>query len=429
MHPSDSMPSRGEADSTEFRPLEGIRVIDLTGSIAGPWCSQILGALGADVIKVEHPIRGDDTRSWGPPFFGDESATFLAVNANKRSIGVDLKSDAGRDLILRLSRDADVFVQNLRPGLCEELGLGYEELTGVNPTIVYCSVSAFGSVGPLREQPGYDPLMQAFAGLMSITGNPGDPPVRNGVSVVDQGTGMWAVIGILAALRARELGAGPQLVETSLYEAALNWLPYQLLGYVATKIVPEPAGSGIAMIAPYESFQTADRWIMVAAGNDRLFQSLCRALALPDLADDSRFRTNADRVAKRAALHEALATRFLAETSATWLAALAAVGIPAAPVQGLDAVVGHPQTAALGILQELPDVGLHEPGLVAPPLSVDGRRVRHSRSAPSLSEDSREILRDLGLTDADIAEMAHAGVIALADRSDRELTSAGRGAQ
>jgi crotonobetainyl-CoA:carnitine CoA-transferase CaiB-like acyl-CoA transferase len=394
-----------------FAPLDGLRVLDCTTSLAGPYCTLVLGALGADVVKVEHPERGDDTRAWGPPFWNGESAVFLAANASKRSLAVDLKQPAGLEAVLRVAGRADVFVQNLRPGLAERIGLGFEPLAARNPRIVYCTIGAFGPSGPLRDQPGYDPLMQAAGGIMSVTGEAGREPARAGVSVVDQGTGMWAVIAILAALRARDRGAGAQLVDTSLYETAVNWLPYQLVGYLGSGNVPRPMGTALGIISPYQAFETADGWMMVAAANDRQFASLCDELGRPDLVEDPRFRTNPDRVHHRDELAATLADRLRGERTVVWLGRLAAAGVPAAPVQDLAQVVADAQTEALGLLQPLPHPAVPELRLVALPLRAGGERVRHRTPSPALGEHTGEILAEAGYTPAEIDALRAAGAV------------------
>ncbi|MDQ3889730.1 MAG: CoA transferase [Actinomycetota bacterium] len=385
-----------------FSPLAGIRVLEVTTSLAGPYCTLILGALGADVVKVEPPGRGDDTRGWGPPFWNGESAMYLAANAGKRSLALDLRSPDGRAAVLRLAERTDVFVQNLRPGLIDRLGLGFDDVSGRNPRVVYCSIGAFGARGPLRHDPGYDPLMQAAGGIMSVTGEPDGPPLRAGVSVVDQATGMWGVIAVLAALRARDEGAAAQLVDLSLYETAVSWLPYQIAGYLASGKIPRRLGSALGIIAPYQAFPAADGWLMVAAGNDRLFAALCRELDVPELADDPRFRTNADRVAHRDELASLLAERFRAEPWATWLARLRAAGVPAAPIQDVAEVVADEQTAALGLLQELSHPAIPALRLVAPPVSVDEERLSYGRRPPALGEHSREVLQEAGYSEREI---------------------------
>jgi crotonobetainyl-CoA:carnitine CoA-transferase CaiB-like acyl-CoA transferase len=394
-----------------FSPLAGVRVLDFTTSLAGPYCTLVLGALGADVLKIEHPERGDDTRTWGPPFWNGVSATYLALNANKRSLAVDLKRAPGLEVVLRLAASADVFVQNMRPGLAERVGLGFDAVRERNPRVVYCSIGAFGRVGPLRHQPGYDPLMQAAGGIMSVTGEPGRPPTRAGVSVVDQGTGLWSTIAILAAIRARDAGAGAQLIDTSLYETAVNWLPYQIVGYLGSGEVPRPMGSGLGIIAPYEAFAARDAWVMIAAGNDRQFAALCEALGDRELAVNPRFRTNPDRVRNREELAGRIGERFATEEAATWLARLDAAGVPAAPVQDLAQVLAHEQTQALGVLQPLPHPEVAELRLVAPPFSVRGDRVRHTTPAPALGEHSEEILGEVGYRPEEIDELRAAGVI------------------
>jgi crotonobetainyl-CoA:carnitine CoA-transferase CaiB-like acyl-CoA transferase len=371
-----------------FAPLDGIRVLDFTTSIAGPWCTQILGALGADVLKIEHPDGGDDTRSWGPPFWDGESTAFLAMNANKRSVVLDLKSDEGRSDALGLADDADVIVENLRPGTLARLGLSFDEVSARNDRIVYCSIGAFGVAGPLKSLPGYDPLMQAASGIMSLTGEPDGAPVRAGVSVVDQGAGLWAVVGILSALCARERGAGAQLVGTSLYETALNWVPYQLLGYLATGSSPRRMGSALAMLAPYEAFATQDGEVVIAAANDRLFARLCDALGLPELATEPRFAANADRVANRDALHTVIADLTARATTTDLLERLQCAGVPAAPVQDIAQVASDPQTQALHVRQAMPHAVIDNLELIALPLSVNGKRVRHHSAPPAFGEHS-----------------------------------------
>jgi crotonobetainyl-CoA:carnitine CoA-transferase CaiB-like acyl-CoA transferase len=392
-------------------PLEAVRVLDLTTSLAGPYCTLILAALGADVVKVERPGTGDDTRTWGPPFWEGESAMYLAMNAGKRSLAIDLKAPEGLEAIQRIAAGSDVFVQNLRPGVAERLGLGFDQVSSANPRVVYCSITAFGASGPLADRPGYDPLMQAAAGIMSVTGEPGRAPVRAGISVVDQGTGMWAALAIVAALGNRDRAGVAQLVETSLYETAVNWLPYQLAGYLASGEVPEPLGSALAVIAPYEAFATADGLVMIAAGNDRLFAALCEVLGLPELVSDLRFRTNPDRVANRAALASEIAAKVRTEESSAILQRLDRAGVPAAPVQNLAEVAAHPQTQALGLLQPLEHARIEGLRLVALPLSVRGRRFEHSSAPPAFGEHSAELLREAGYDEAEIKRLRTLGVV------------------
>ena len=272
--------------------LKGIRVVDLTRNLAGPYCTMLLADLGADVVKIEQPGAGDDTRSWAPPLWGGVSATFLAANRNKRSVAVDLDRPEGVELVRQLARDADVLVESFRPGSLERRGLGYEAMREANPRLVYCSVSAFGQEGPLSDRPGYDPVIQAHTGILSVTGESDGPPVRLGVAAIDLGTGLWASIGILAALTARnETGAGSR-VETSLYEVATWWLSYQIAGFLGSGVLPHRKGTQAPFISPYEVFEASDGGIMVAAANDRLFVALCEVLERTDLLSDARFATN-----------------------------------------------------------------------------------------------------------------------------------------
>jgi crotonobetainyl-CoA:carnitine CoA-transferase CaiB-like acyl-CoA transferase len=396
-----------------FQPLAGIRVVDLTSSIAGPYCGLILAGLGADVVKLEHPERGDDARSWGPPFWNGESVAFLAMNASKRSLGVDVKSTEGAAVVHRLVERADVFVQSLRPGLAERLGFAFEQLAAANSRLVYCTIGAFGTVGPRSDQPGYDPLMQAAGGMMSVTGEPGRPPVRAGFSAVDQGTGMWAAIAILGALMNRDAVGRAQLIDTSLFETAVNWVPYQTAGYLGTGKTPRPMGSGISMLAPYEAFRARDGWVMLGAGNDRLFASLCEALGVAELADDPRFLTNADRVEHREELAAELSERVARQDAATVLSRLEAAGVPAAPVQDIAQVVTDEQTAALGLLQPLDHPAIPDLRLVGLPLSFDGERIAYRSPPPALGEHSAEILREVGYSEDEIAALRERGIVRL----------------
>jgi crotonobetainyl-CoA:carnitine CoA-transferase CaiB-like acyl-CoA transferase len=292
--------------------------------------------MGAEVIKVERPGRGDDARAWAPPWWGDESSAFMAFNRNKKSLALDLKHDAGRAVLRRLVGRADVFVQSLRAGVIGELGLDFSSAAALNPRLVYCSITAFGTRGPLADRPGYDPLMQAYAGMMSINGHPGAEPARVGTSIVDMGTGMWAALGIVAALRQRETTGRAIEVTTALFETALMWVSYQAMGYLASGEVPEPQGSGTLMIAPYQAFRVVDGYVMIAAGSDALFARLASALGVPELARDPRFIDNPTRVANRAVLVEAN-TALTTVTKAHYLhEALGSAQLPIPPIIRVD---------------------------------------------------------------------------------------------
>jgi crotonobetainyl-CoA:carnitine CoA-transferase CaiB-like acyl-CoA transferase len=394
-----------------FRPLAGTRVVDVTTSIAGPYCAEILAALGADVVKVERPDTGDDGRAWGPPFWNGESAMFLAVNAGKRSLAVSLADERGREAVVRLVDQSDVFLQSLRPGLAERLGLGAEELRARNARLVYCSIGAYGNVGPLAEEPGYDALMQAAGGLISMTGEPGRPGVRVGSSLVDMGTGMWAALGIASALLERERTGRGALVDTSLYETALAYIGYHLVGYFADGTVPTGQGTVFPMVAPYQVFPTRDGELMVAAGNDRLFRLLCSVLDLPELANDERFRTNPDRVRNRNELVELVAARLRERETRDWQERLRAAGVPAAPVADVADIVAAEQTNALGFLQPVEHASIPELQLPALPLSFDRERATHASAPPLVGEHTTEILDEIGYSAEEVAALARDRVI------------------
>jgi crotonobetainyl-CoA:carnitine CoA-transferase CaiB-like acyl-CoA transferase len=385
--------------TTVFAPLAGVRVVDVTSSLAGPYCTEILGALGADVVKVEHPDRGDEARAWGTPFFEGSSVMFYAANLNKRSLALDLKR--GRDVLLRLVDSADVFLQSLRPGTAARFGFGAEELRARKPDLIYCDIGAFGRSGPLKDLPGYDPLLQAFGGIISVTGEPDRPGVRVGASIVDQGTGMWAALGVLAAL----LAGGGHTVDVSLFETVVGLLPYQLTSYLAGGGVPGRHGTAFPLIAPYQVFGALDGDLMIAAGNDGLFTRLCAALDLDALASDPRFATNPDRVSRRGELAELIGKRIEGERRADVLARLEKAGVPAAPVNDVGQVAEHEQTAELGLIQPMP-----EP-TVALPLSLDGERVQHRSAPPRLGEHTVEILEELGYSVEEIAALEAEHVI------------------
>ena len=392
-------------------PLAGLTVLDLTQNVAGPYCTQILGDLGADVVKVERPGRGDETRAWAPPMWGPEGALFLSFNRNKRSLALDVKAPAARPVLERLVRRSDILVQSFRPGNAEALGFGAAQAHALNPRLVYCAVTAFGTRGPLREHPGYDPMMQGYSGFMRLTGHPGQAPVRAGTSMVDMGTGMWAALGVLAALAERtRTGVGTE-VGTALFDTALAWIPYQLMGYLGTGEVPQPQGSGAAMIVPYQAFPTADGWLMITTPTDALFGRLCETLGCPDLAVDPRYRTNPDRVRHRATLIPVLEARTQPLPSAVLLERLRAAGVTAGPVQSVDQVVADPQTKASEMLAPTPRPDIPDLATVALPVRFGDQRLAPRRPPPRVGEHTIDVLGELGFGSGEMGELKAQGVV------------------
>jgi crotonobetainyl-CoA:carnitine CoA-transferase CaiB-like acyl-CoA transferase len=372
-------------------PLSGVTVVELGHSVAAPYACEILGDLGADVIKIEK-ADGDDARNWAPPYWGAMSATFQSLNRNKRSAVVNLKDPAERECLRRLILErADVVIQNLRPGSAAEFGLDADTLRALKPALIYCTIGAFGAAGPLKDRPGYDPLMQAFGGLMSVTGEPEQQPVRVGTSIIDMASGMWSVIGVLAALFQRGGGGAGASIDTSLYETALGWMCYHAANYQASGELPKRQGSGAAMIVPYRGYASKDGFIVIAAGNDKLFASLATLLGHPEWIDDPRFRTNPDRVANQDVLYRRIEELVAQRTSKEWQEILDAAGVPSAPMQTIAEVLAHPQTKALAMLQPSPDGAIELLGL---PISFDGVRPPFRRSPPALGAHTTDIMEE-----------------------------------
>jgi crotonobetainyl-CoA:carnitine CoA-transferase CaiB-like acyl-CoA transferase len=371
-------------------PLAGLCAVEIGHSVAAPYAGMILAELGAEVVKVENPKGGDAARGWGPPFSEGAATCFHAFNRGKRGVTIDLGNPRDVEALRRLVLGrADVLLSNLKFGALDRYGLAAEALLSEKPGLVWCNIGAFGTKGPLRERPGYDPMMQAYGGLMSLLGEEGRPPVRVGVSIIDIATGLWAAIGILAALRERDRTGRGGVVDASLFETTLAWMTLPIATYLANGEVPRRFGSGIEQIVPYQAFVAADGHIMVAAGNDNLFRRLAAAVGRPGLAEDPRFRNNADRVENRAALIAILDGIFAAEPIAIWARRLEAAGIPNGPIQSIDQVVADPQTAALGMIQRMPGSAL---SLIGLPLSFDDTRPPLTKLAPTLGEDNRAIL-------------------------------------
>lgn len=369
---------------TDAMPLEGLTVVEISTSVAGPAAGHILADLGAVVIKVETPGTGDDARSWGPPFEDGSAPVFHTLNRNKRSATVDFKNPEHCAALRSFIHDhADIVLQNIRPGLVARYGLDAETIRAARPDLIYCNLTACGACGPLQMRPGYDPLMQACAGIMSVTGHADADPVRVGPSIVDQGAGMWSVIGILAALHSKSATGIGAVVDTSLYETAIAWVPAQIATMRASGKVPGKIGTENAGMAPYRAYRAADGWIVIAAANNNLFAKMCTAFDRTDWLADPRFESNQARVVNRIALNDEVA-KCVGMHNIDWIQdVLDAVGVPNAPVKSLDQVVKDPQFEALGILQPVADGGRPLVGL---PISFDGTRPPLRTSSPELGE-------------------------------------------
>lgn len=371
-------------------PLQGIVVIEFGHSVAAPFAGQVLADLGAEVIKIEKP-DGDDARKWGPPFVDGAAATFQALNRSKRSVVADLRDPCDRKALLELIHErADVVLQNLRPGQVDSLDLGSEAILRLKPSLIYCNLGAFGTKGPLAGHAGYDPLMQAFGGIMSVVGEEGWPSVRVGPSIIDIGTGMWAVIGIQSALLRRHATGSGGLVDVSLFETAVAWMTVPAAQYLASGEMPRKVGSGQVGIVPYRAYRTSDGELVVAAGNNKLFSGLSKALGHSEWTADERFATNPDRVRHASELYGLIEQRMRTQSTGHWMAALEAEGVPNAPVQNVQQMLEHEQTKELGILQQIPGASIPLIGL---PLSFDGQRPQSRAASPALGADTEHLLQ------------------------------------
>lgn len=394
-------------------PLAGLRVLDLSKVLAGPLCAQYLGDMGADVIKIEPPRSGDETRGWPPLRAGRRTHTgaiFLSANRNKRSVAVDLGSEAGREVIYRLAKWADVAILSFGPGVALKLKVDPATLRGLNPALICCDISGYGSVGPMRQGKGYDVILQAFSGMLSITGEPGRPPVRSPFSPVDQGTGLHALVGILAALHARERTGQGCTVEASLFDTATGFLGYFLQNYWERGTEPERPGSGHESLCPYQVFDTADKPLILGVANDSLWQRFCAIAGLEDIRDEPRFATNAARVAHRAETVAFVEEAMKCRRRADWLQVLDDAGIPCSPLHTLGELSAHPHTRESGMVFDYEHPTLGKLSSVSQPLRFDGTRTSFQRPAPEHGEHTNEVLREMGYNEEEIAAMEAAGV-------------------
>lgn len=381
-------------------PLEGIRVIEVGQALAGPLAGVLLADMGADVIKIEKPDGGDDARIWGPPYGPDgvTSLYFYGQNRNKRSVTLDLKLASDVDKFHRLCESSDILIQNLRPGVVDEIGIGPEAMLKRHPRLIYCSIWAFGYQGPLKMKPGFDPLLQAYGGMMSVTGRAEDPPTFAGASINDKATGMFCTIGALAALRMRDKTGKGCLVDTSLFDSAVHWVEGQVSSYLASGNLPTRHGTGGAVIVPYQTFDCADgKPLCLAPGNDRLWARCAQVLGHPEWATDPNYARSAARVANKEILLPLIAAAMKTRPRDEWIAAMEKTGVPCAAVNDIGELAATEQLAAVDLVHELPTRPGESaaPKIVAIPISFDRKRPRSPRSAPKLGEHTAEVLRDL----------------------------------
>src|SRR5712691_2739409 len=393
------------------RSLDGIRVIDLSRVIAGPWCGALLADMGADVVKVEGVADADESHTW-PPHKDGESAAYLLFNRNKRGMTLDLKSPEGVEVVKKLSATADVVIENFRTGTMESFGLGWDVLSAINPRLIYCSVSAFGRTGPRKDSAGYEALMQAFSGIMSITGEPGGQPVRSAVSFLDLTTGMLTAFGVVNALLHRERTGVGQRVDGSLLETAVSLLAFHAEGYLLTGAIPKALGSGHPSLSPYRNFRCGDgQWLFIAAANDRFWGRLAPALGLAELATDERFARNVDRVKHRAELEDILEKTIAAQEREPLLKCLEEADVPATPVNTVDQVMNDPQTIERGIVQRVVHPRLGEIPVIGTPLRFSRMNPGVRRAAPLRGQHTDEILAACGFTPARIQELRDRKVV------------------
>lgn len=396
-------------------PLAGVKVVDLTRVMVGPYCTMMLGDLGADVIKVEIPSRGDDTRHWGPPFVEGEAVYYLSVNRNKRSIALDLKQEAAREALWRLIAAADVLVENFSPGTIGRLGFGYEAVKERRPEIVYASISGFGQSGPDYQRTAYDLIVQGISGMMSITGHAGGPPTRLGVPIADIGGGMFAAYAIVAALFDRERTGEGSYVDVSMLGGQVALLTYQAGVYLSANTVPGQLGNAHPMIAPYDTFRTADGYVNIAVGNDSLWQRFCTALELPDLASDERFAVNSRRSTNRGALYAAIEPRLAELTTDEVVRLLDGAGVPCGPIRDVAQAMDDGQTRSQNLVLEVehPTIGRLE--VSGAPYHFDGEPVRARQAPPLLGEQTEQVLAEVGYDADEIAALLASGAAQVTD--------------
>ena len=399
--------------STSPGPLAGVKVLELAQIMAGPSCGALLADLGADVVKIEKMPGGDDTRRYAEPQVNGESAAFMMMNRNKRGIAVDLKTDGGRRVLRRLAASADVLTENYRRGALDKLGLGFEALQALNPALIYCSISGYGRTGPAADKGGFDLIAQGASGLMSITGEPGGPPVKVGSPVTDLNAGLLAALGIVCAYVHRLKTGQGQFVDTSLFEAGIHQTAWQAAIFFATGISPGPGGSAHVLAAPYQAFPTADGWINIGGANQSNWERIARLVGVPELIADPRFVDNSARMANRSALTELLAEHLRARPTRDWLRDLDAAGIPAGPIQSIAEMAADPQTLARAMVVELEHPVAGRTRTLGVPLKLSATPGTLRRPAPTFGQHTREVLREHGFEEAEIEALRVEGAVHL----------------
>ena len=395
-----------------MKALEGIRVLDLTRALAGPFCTLMLGDNGADVIKVEIPGTGDDTRKWGPPFIGEESAYYLSINRNKRSLTLNLQDAQAQEVFMKLAKDIDVVVENFTPGVMGRFGLDYDAVKAVSPKVVYCSISGFGQDGPYRNRPAYDQIMQGVGGLMSITGEPDGEPQKIGIAVTDIGAGMWSAFAIMAALHHREKSGEGQYIDISMLDAQVAWLTYQAAFFFANGEAPKRMGAAHPTLVPYQAFMCNDgKYINVAVGSERIWERFCKGMGREDLRDHPDYATNSVRVNNRGAIVSMLQEIFLTRPVTEWVEDLQAANVPCGPINDLADVFADPQVLARNMYLEMPHPTLGSIKQTGLPIKFSLTPGGLDRHPPLLGEHNQEILQSLGYSDADVQSLKDQSVI------------------
>jgi crotonobetainyl-CoA:carnitine CoA-transferase CaiB-like acyl-CoA transferase len=392
-------------------PLEGIKILDLTRVLAGPYCTMILGDLGAEVIKVEGPEMKDETRAWGPPYVGGESAYYLCANRNKRAITIDLKSEKGKEVFKKLAAESDVIIQNFKNGTLDRLGLGYDAIKKINEKIIFASITGFGSSGPYKDLPGYDFIMQAMGGLMSITGNRNSGPMKVGVPIADVLTGLYTAIGILAAIREREYSGEGQKIDMALFDSQIASLVNVASNYLVTGKIPEPVGNEHPNIVPYQIFETMDQDMVIAVGNDRQFAKFANILGMSELMKDDRFNTNTNRIKNKKDLIQLITPCMKLKRASEWQKELQDVGIPNGPINDMEALFNDKQVLERDMVVEMSHPTAENIKLVGSPLKLSRTPAEIRRHPPLFGEHTKEVLGQLGYTEPDIKEMEQNRII------------------